>query len=94
MGYNVEDGYNNRSNFIAKSNDMNRLNQNGPSNFDNSFAKMRTEERRNLVTTTDSNIDTKPLEETRGTKDNFVVRNSQLDNLHRMINQNRFNRPN
>ena len=87
MNYNT-DGFETRRMVVMNGNNK------PDGNFDNSFAKMRTEERRNLVTTTDSNIDTKPLEETRGTRDNFVVRNSQIDNLHRMMNQNRFNRPN
>lgn len=101
MSYNI-DGYNERNNFIRNSNDMNNLRKSGPSNFDNSFAKMRSEERRNLVQTTDSSESIKPLEETRGTKDNFIVRNSHINNFNKPANQNnrvidalnnRFNRP-
>ena len=54
MSYNT-DGFNERSNFIHNSNDMNKLQKNGPSNFDNSFAQMRMEERRNLVETVNNN---------------------------------------
>ncbi len=87
MSYNI-DGYNERNNFIRNSNDMNNLRKSGPSNFDNSFAKMRSEERRNLVQTTDSNTNAMRVEETRGNIDNFVVRNSHMNNLNRPLNQN------
>lgn len=101
---NLNDGFNERNTFIRRSNDMNKLRKNGPSKFDNSFAKMRTEERRGIVKTTNSNMCIKPLEDVRGVKDNFVVQNSHINNFNRSVNKNnrvtnalnrnRFNRPN
>ena len=80
MNYNT-DGFNERTNFIYNANDKNRLDINGPSNIDNSFAKMRSEERRDLVETT--NQDTNQfVEEVRGTKENFILR----DNNMRQVN--------
>ena len=100
----LNDGFENRRAFINKSREMNNLKKNGPSNFDNSFAKRRSEERRGLVQTTDSSMNVKPLEEVRGTRDNFVVQNSHVNNFNRPTNQNsrvidalnnnRFKRPN
>ena len=80
MNFNV-DGFNERTNYIYNSNDRNRLNKNGPSNFDNSFAKMRTDERRNLVETTnqDSVI---VIEEAKGKKDNFLLRNNNMNRVN------------
>lgn len=76
MNYNT-DGFNERTNYIHNANDINKLNSNGPSNFDNSFAQMRTDERRNLVETTNQD---KILvtEEVRGNKDNFLLRNNSM----------------
>ena len=71
------DGFNQRSNYINNSNDQNNLVKNGPSNFDNSFAKMRTEERRNIVQTTNQDK-VEILEEARGNKDNFLLRNNNM----------------
>ena len=51
MKFNI-DGFNERTNYIRNSNNISKLRKMGPSNFDNSFAKMRTEERRGLVQTT------------------------------------------
>lgn len=75
------DGFNERTNFIYNSNDKNKLDSNGPSDFDNSFAQMRTEERRDLVETTNEET-TQFVEETRGHKDNFILR----DNNMRQVN--------
>lgn len=86
MNYN--DGHNERSTYLMNNRDLNNLHKNGPSNFDNSFAKMRTEERKNLVQTTDSNTNAMRVEETRGNIDNFVVRNSHMNNLNKPLNQN------
>lgn len=80
MNYNT-DGFNERTNYIHNSNDMNRLNKNGPSNFDNSFAQMRTEERRNLVETT-NNDQVVITEEVRGNKENFIVRNNNMNRVN------------
>ena len=86
MNFNT-DGFNERTNYIRNSNDINRLNKNGPSNFDNSFAKMRVEENKNLVKTvnTDSTI---LKEEARGNIDNFVLRQNNMRNANKTINNN------
>lgn len=80
------DGFNERMNYIHNSNDMNRV-KNKPNNFDNSFAKMRSEERRNLVTTTnqDQILITK---EVRGNKDNFLIRNNNMNRTNAKPNTN------
>ena len=80
------DGFNERSIYIKNANDMNKLKQNNPT-FDNSFAKMKTEERRNEVETT-KNDATIVNEETRGTKDNFVVRTANMNNSNANVNPN------
>ena len=71
------DGFNERTNYIHNSNDLNKLRNNGPSNFDNSFAKMRTDERRNLVETTNQDV-VFVQEDVRGSKDNFLLRNNSM----------------
>ena len=76
MNYNT-DGFNERTNYIHNSNDLNKLNTNGPSNFDNSFAKMRSEERRDLVQTVNHDK-VEVVEETRGSRDNFILRNNNM----------------
>ena len=77
MNYNNVDGFNERTNYIHNSNDVNRV-RNNPSNFDNSFAKMRTEERRGLVETTNQD-DVIVTEEVRGNKENFLIRNNNMN---------------
>lgn len=76
MKFNI-DGFNERTNYIRNSNNMSKLRKNGPSNFDNSFAKMRIEERRNLVETTNHDK-VEVLKEVRGNKDNFLLRNNNM----------------
>ncbi|MBQ2946596.1 MAG: hypothetical protein IJE04_01925 [Bacilli bacterium] len=80
------DGFNERMNYIHNSNDLNKI-KNNPNNFDNSFAKMRTEERRNLVTTINHD---KVLvtEEVRGNKDNFLIRNNNINRINAKPNIN------
>ena len=79
MNFNT-DGFNERTNYIHNSNDLNRLKDN-PNSFDNSFAKMRTEERRDLVETTNKdNVVT--VEEAKGNKENFIVRNNNMMNAN------------
>jgi len=75
------DGFNERNNYIRNANDMNRLNQNGPSNFDNSFAKMRVNENRPDIKTVEVNHEI-IIEETRGNRENFVVRNANMRNFN------------
>lgn len=86
MKYNI-DGFNERTNYIHNSNDMNRLKQNGPSNFDNSFAKMRVEEHKSDVETVNTNK-TFIAEEVRGNKDNFILRNNNMMNANTKPNMN------
>lgn len=76
MNYNT-DGFNERMNYIKNSNN-NRMKSN---EFDNSFAKMRSEERRNIVETTNQDKIQVP-EEVRGSKDNFVLRNNAMNNVN------------
>ena len=76
MNYNT-DGFNERTNYIHNSNDINKLNSNGPSNFDNSFAQMRVEERKNLVETTNQDK-IEVAEEVRGSRENFLLRNNNM----------------
>ena len=76
MNYNT-DGFNERTNYVHNSNDRNRLNREGPNNIDSSFAQMRVDERRNLVTTTDQDK-VIVTEEVRGNKDNFLIRNNNM----------------
>ena len=85
MNFNT-DGFNERTNYIYNSNDMNRV-KNNPSNFDNSFAKMRAEERRDLVTTTNQD-QVLVTEEVRGNKDNFLIRNNNINRVNSQPNAN------
>ena len=73
----TNDGFDQRTNYIHNSNDLNRLRKNGPSNFDNSFAQMRVEERRNLVETTNQD-QVFIAKDVRGDKDNFLLRNNSM----------------
>ena len=86
MNFNT-DGFNERTTYIRNSNDINNLQNNGPSNFDNSFAKMRSEERRDLVTTTDQDK-VFVEEEVRGNKENFLLRNNNMRNFNSKPNMN------
>jgi len=81
------DGFNNRSNYIHNSNDVNRLNKMGPSNIDNSFAKMKVRENTPDIQTT--NTDKTILkEDARGNKDNFILRNNNMMNANTKVNPN------
>ena len=86
MNFNT-DGFNNRTNYIQNSNDKNRLNKTGPSNIDNSFAKMRVEENKPDIKTVDTSL-TFTKEESRGSKDNFVLRNKNMMSANRKIDPN------
>lgn len=102
MNYNT-DGFSDRTLYVRQAVDRNKLNSNGPSNFDNSFAKMKSEERKHIVETvnTDKNIH---IEEVHGNRENFVIRNNNLNNFNkkvnpdnpvqRALNNNMFKRPN
>lgn len=80
MNFNT-DGFNERTNYIHNQNDMNRLKNSNPGNFDNSFAKMRMEEHKPDIQTvnTDKIIKT---EEVRGNKDDFIIRNNNMLNAN------------
>ena len=80
------DGFNERMNYIHNSNDKNKL-KNRINNFDNSFAKMRVDERRNLVETTDQDK-ISVTEEVRGNKDNFLLRNNNMRQANLTSNPN------
>lgn len=77
MSYNI-DGFNERMNYINNSNDLNKI-KNNQQTFDNSFAKMRVDERRNLVKTANrDNISV--IQDVRGKKENFIIRNNNILN--------------
>ena len=77
MAFNI-DGFNERTTYIRNSNNIRQKHN----NFDNSFAKMRSEERRNLVQTTNTDNVQIP-EEMRGNRENFIVRNNAINNVNR-----------
>lgn len=84
MNFNV-DGFNERNNYIHNSNDRNNIMKNGPSKFDNSFAKMRVDEHRNDVVT--ANRDEVIIsKEARGNKDNFIIRTKNMNNANSVNN--------
>lgn len=86
MNFNT-DGFNERMNYINNSNDMNRINRMGPSNSDSSFAQMKINENKPNVET----IDTDKVivcEEAKGNKENFVLRNYNMNNVNRRVNPN------
>lgn len=86
MNFNT-DGFNERCIYIHNSNDMNRLKNQGPSNVDSSFAKMRVEENKPTVETVNNDI-TILKEEAKGDRQNFVLRNNNMRNVNRPINKN------
>ena len=71
------DGFNERTNYIHNSLDSSKPFQ----PFDNSFAQMRSEEHKTDVQTSSndkSNSDI-PVEEVRGTRDKFIIRNNNMN---------------
>ena len=85
MNYNT-DGFNNRSIYIHNSNDKNRLNGMS-SSYDNSLAKMRIDENKpNIETINHDKVIV--YQETRGNKDNFILRNKIMSNANSRINSN------
>ena len=82
MGFNI-DGFNERNNYIRNSNNVRQQ----PHHFDNSFAKMRSEERRNMVETT-NNEQTIYVNQTQGKRDNFIVKNMALNNFNHQDTNN------
>lgn len=86
MNYNT-DGFNERHNYISNQTDMNRLKKNGPSNFDNSLAKMHMDENKPNINTV--NNDKRFIkEEVKGSKENFILRNKNIMNANKNINPN------
>ena len=77
MAYNI-DGFNERMNYIRNSNNISQKRN----SFDNSFAKMRSEERRTIVETT-NNDQVNIKEEVRGNKENFILRNNSINNVNK-----------
>lgn len=75
------DGFNERTTYIRNSNDLNRLRKNNMNHLDNSFAQMRVEERRNIVETTNQD-QVFIKQEARGNKDNFLIRNNNMNRVN------------
>ena len=82
-----EDGFNNRKIFVMNANNERFNNKSG--NFDNSLAKMNSE-RRGLVQTTNSSEPLKPIEEVRGNKENFIIRNNNMNNFGKKPNKDNY----
>ena len=83
MSFNT-DGFNERRIYVQNENNVRQKRH----NFDNSFAKMRSEERRDLVKTTNQD-QVNVVQEVRGSKDNFIVRNNAINNVnHKSIPNN------
>ena len=80
------DGFNERTTYIRNANDQNKLSKMNH-NFDNSFAEMRVQENRPDVQTvnTDKTI---LAEEAKGNVNNFVLRQNNMRNVNRPINDN------
>lgn len=87
MNYNT-DGFNERTIYINNANDRNRLNKMGPSNIDSSFAKMKIEENRPDIKTVDTNSNVEIIEEVRGNRENFILRNNNMRNANTNPNLN------
>ena len=85
MNYNT-DGFNDRTIYINNSNDKNKLN-NMTSVFDNSLSKMRIEENIPDIKTVNQDK-TIVYEETRGNRENFVLRNNNMANVNSRVNSN------
>ena len=75
------DGFNERTTYVRNSNNLNKLKKNGPSKFDNSFAKMKSEERRNIVVTANNNK-IEVIKAVRGNKDNFIIMNNNMRQIN------------
>ena len=86
MNYNT-DGFNDRSVYIHNSNDKSRIAKNGPSNIDSSVVQMRMDENKPDVKTvqTEQSI---YIQETKGDKENFVLRNYNMRNSNPKIKPN------
>ena len=94
INYNT-DGFNERNNYIRNCNDINKLRKSTPSNIDNSFAKMKSLERKPDIETSKKELNLN-IEEARGNRDNFIIRNNNINNVSNSIrnamNKNMFKR--
>lgn len=86
MNFNT-DGFNERTNYIRNSNDLNKLKQSNLTRVDNSFAKMKVEENRTDIKTY-NNDKILVNEEVRGNKENFVIRTNNIKNANSKVNPN------
>ena len=75
----INDGFNNRKIYVMNANNK-RFNNGKSGKFDNSLAKMNSE-RRGLVQTTDSSETIKPIEDVRGSRENFIIQNNHISNF-------------
>ena len=82
------DGFNERSNYIHNANDRNKLNKIGPSNSDSSVAKMLIAENKPNIQTVNTDKTTIKVDEVKGKKENFVIRNYNMMNVNKMNNKN------
>lgn len=76
MNFNT-DGFNERTNYIYNSNDKRKLN-NMSHNYDNSLVNMRINENKPDIYTVNHDKEIKE-EEARGLKENFVLRNNNMN---------------
>ena len=84
------DGFNERSNYIHNSVDKNKLQKMGPSNIDSSFAQMNVNSHKNDVETADTDK-VEIVEEVKGNRENFILRNTNIMNAQKFMNvQNTF----
>ena len=84
MNYNT-DGFNDRSIYIHNNVDKNKA----KTTFDNSFAKMRSEERKpDIITANHDRVI--ECESAKGNKENFVVMNNALRNIQNNMKNNMF----
>lgn len=81
MNFNT-DGFNERTNYIKNANDLNRIKKINSKRIDNSFVKMKMNENKPSVSTTNNNR-TILKEEAKGKRENFVLRNTNINNVNR-----------
>ena len=81
MNFNT-DGFNERTIYIKNANDLNRVKQMGSIKIDNSVVKMKMDENKPNVNTT-NNDKTISTEEAKGRRENFVLRNYNINNVNR-----------
>ena len=81
------DGFNERTNYIHNANDKNRLNNQRTITHDSSFAQMKVKENSANVKTFE-NVHSDYVEEAKGAKENFVLRNYNLNNFNKHSENN------